>query len=207
MPVLEFVGYLGSVLVAVSLMMSNIVRLRWINLFGAAVFSTYGILIGAFPVFLLNGFITLVDIYYLIQLKKQRESFELLKISVPNSSFLRRFLQFHKESISGFFPEFDLHKLIDPQGIFILRNMLPVGLFIYEEKAPYIRIHLDYVIPEYRDLKNARFLFRRTGEFIKDDYFDGFIVRSTVKAHRRYLEKLGFREMRIDGTEWYFRRL
>ena len=64
MDYLEFIGYAGSVLVAVSLMMSNIVRLRWINLFGAATFSAYGLLINAYPVFALNGFIVLVDLYY-----------------------------------------------------------------------------------------------------------------------------------------------
>ena len=57
MDILQIIGYTGSVLVAVSLMMSNIVRLRWINLFGAGTFAIYGLLINAYPVFALNGFI------------------------------------------------------------------------------------------------------------------------------------------------------
>lgn len=65
MQTLELFGYLGSILVAVSLMMSNIVWLRWINLVGASIFSSYGLLIGAWPVAMLNGFIVLIDIYHL----------------------------------------------------------------------------------------------------------------------------------------------
>ena len=46
----EMVGYLGSVLVAVSLMMKSLWRLRIINLVGASFFTVYGLLIGALPV-------------------------------------------------------------------------------------------------------------------------------------------------------------
>jgi hypothetical protein len=39
MSLLELFGYFASVLIAVSLMMSNIKKLRWINFFGALAFS------------------------------------------------------------------------------------------------------------------------------------------------------------------------
>lgn len=70
---IEVVGHVGSVLVAVSLMMSNIKLLRWINLVGAATFSFYGYMIGASPVFLLNGFIAFVDIYYIIKMRREEK--------------------------------------------------------------------------------------------------------------------------------------
>ena len=41
----EWVGYLASVVVAISLMMSNIKKLRWWNLIGAALFVAYGLAI------------------------------------------------------------------------------------------------------------------------------------------------------------------
>ena len=61
----EIVGYIGSFLVALSLSMKNIRLLRKINLVGASTFATYGILIGAIPVFALNGLIVIIDIYYI----------------------------------------------------------------------------------------------------------------------------------------------
>ena len=64
----EWVGYLASVVVAISLMMSNIKKLRWWNLIGAALFVAYGLAIGALPVALVNFFIVLIDAYYLVKL-------------------------------------------------------------------------------------------------------------------------------------------
>ncbi|WP_226565685.1 hypothetical protein [Shewanella chilikensis] len=64
----EWVGYLASVLVAISLMMSNIKKLRWWNLLGAVLFVAYGMAIAAYPVALVNFFIVLIDAYYLVKL-------------------------------------------------------------------------------------------------------------------------------------------
>ncbi|MFG1495085.1 hypothetical protein ABMA57_00540 [Saccharospirillum sp. HFRX-1] len=62
---LEIYGYIGSVLIAISLMMGDIRKLRWINLIGAGTFASYGLMIQAWPVALLNGFIVLIDIVHL----------------------------------------------------------------------------------------------------------------------------------------------
>ncbi|MDO6679849.1 YgjV family protein [Shewanella sp. 4_MG-2023] len=70
----EWVGYLASAVVAISLMMANIKKLRWWNLIGAALFVAYGLAIGAIPVALVNFFIVLIDIYYLIKLYKEPEA-------------------------------------------------------------------------------------------------------------------------------------
>ncbi|SHI23068.1 YgjV family protein [Ferrimonas marina] len=64
----EWVGYLASILVAISLMMSNIKALRWWNMAGAALFVAYGTAISAIPVALVNGFIVLINIYYLYKI-------------------------------------------------------------------------------------------------------------------------------------------
>ncbi|WP_211227171.1 hypothetical protein [Saccharospirillum impatiens] len=68
---LELYGYLGSALIAVSLMMSDIRKLRWINLVGAGSFASYGLLISSWPVAILNGFIVLIDVVHLWQLSRQ----------------------------------------------------------------------------------------------------------------------------------------
>ena len=60
----ECVGYVASVLVAVSLTLANIRALRVVNLAGALVFTVYGILVSAYPVAVVNGFIVLVNIFY-----------------------------------------------------------------------------------------------------------------------------------------------
>jgi len=67
----EWVGYLASVVVAISLMMANIKKLRWWNLVGAVLFVAYGLAIDAIPVALVNFFIVLIDAYYLVKLYRE----------------------------------------------------------------------------------------------------------------------------------------
>lgn len=62
---LEMIGYLASVLVAISLMMRSLNKLRMINLTGSLLFTVYGFTIGAYPVAVLNAFIVVVNIFYL----------------------------------------------------------------------------------------------------------------------------------------------
>lgn len=71
MNVLELYGYLGSALIAISLMMGDIRKLRWINLVGAGTFASYGLLIGSWPVAVLNGFIVLIDVVHLWHLHRR----------------------------------------------------------------------------------------------------------------------------------------
>ena len=63
----EMLGYAASVFVAVSLMMRSLTKLRVINLVGSVLFTAYGLIIGAYPVAIVNAFIVLVNIYYLHQ--------------------------------------------------------------------------------------------------------------------------------------------
>ena len=70
----EWVGYLASVVVAISLMMSNIKKLRWWNLIGAALFVAYGLAIDALPVALVNFFIVLIDAYYIVKIYKAEKA-------------------------------------------------------------------------------------------------------------------------------------
>jgi len=62
---LELLGYLASSLIAISLMMRSLNKLRIINLVGALLFTVYGSILGAYPVAVLNAFIVLVNVYYL----------------------------------------------------------------------------------------------------------------------------------------------
>ncbi len=70
----ELFGFAASVIVAISLMMKNIVKLRIANGIGCAMFSAYGFIIGALPVALMNGFIMFVNIYYLIKMYQEKQN-------------------------------------------------------------------------------------------------------------------------------------
>src|SRR5215203_3722427 len=101
----ELIGYVGSLLVATSLMMKSLVRLRVINLAGTLIFVIFGFLIGAEPIILLNVLILGVNIYHLVQMWQQKHYFNLLEVS-HDSTYLQSFLEFYHDEIISFFPSY-----------------------------------------------------------------------------------------------------
>jgi hypothetical protein len=187
----ELIGYAASVLVAFSLLTSNVLRLRVLNLAGALVFVVYAGLTGAWPVLAVNLFVAGIDLWHIVVLRAKADVFKLMEVSTGDP-LLKNFLAYHARGIWEFFPDFDLAALKAPRCVFILRNLLPVGLFIYTEEKPDVRIHLDYVAEDYRDLKSARYLFNRAGSAGTFAGFDSFSAASGSPKHAQYLRRLGF---------------
>lgn len=192
MTVFEIVGYAASVIVAVSLMMSSILKLRVLNMIGGAVFSTYGLLIHAYPVALLNFFIVCIDAYYLIRMLGTKEYFSIIR-GERNSQYVTSFLSFYDKDIRHICPEFDFTMSERAEIFFVLRDMIPAGILIVERGGEYPAfIRLDYVIPRYRDFKVADFLFRKKGGYFRDSGIRELYTYATHDMHRGYLLKIGF---------------
>jgi hypothetical protein len=68
--IVEYIGYIAMAFIGVSFLMKDIRKLRLLNLIGAGLFIFYGILLKQPPIYLLNSFILLVNIYYLFQKKE-----------------------------------------------------------------------------------------------------------------------------------------
>lgn len=190
---IELIGYAASALVAVSLLTSNVLRLRVLNLAGAVVFVAYAALTGAWPVLAVNLFVAAIDLWHIISLKAKKDIFKLMPVGTDNP-LLANFLAYHARGIWQFFPDFDLAKLHNPRCIFILRNLLPVGLFIYTEEPPALRVRLDYVAEDYRDLKSAHYLFNRPQNTETFEGFSSFTAVSGSAKHAEYLKRVGFEE-------------
>jgi hypothetical protein len=191
----EIIGYTGSALIAISLMMKNIFKLRKVNLIGASTFAVYGLLVQAYPVLILNSFIAIVDVYYLLGMYMKKDAFHLMPVLDQNHPYLNEFLEFHSSDIKRFSPEFNKNKIANANCYFILRNLVPVGIFIYENiNYGEANILLDYAIPDYRDLKNAEYLYYAESKFLKEKGITNLTSESSVKEHRKYLKKLGFIE-------------
>jgi GNAT superfamily N-acetyltransferase len=203
----ELIGYVASVLVAISLTMSSLIRLRIINLAGAVAFSVYGLLIGAYPVAAVNLFIVLVNIFYLSRMLRTREFLRILEID-PRSEYLRAFLDFHAEDIRRFLPEFSYQPGDRQLAFFILRDMVPAGLFIGEVRDDGgLRVRLDFVIPGYRDFKIGRFLFSEQAEFFRSKGIREIISPSGIPKHVTYLRRMGFAPSEKEGAITYRREL
>lgn len=189
--VLEWIGYVASGLIALSMMVSSILKFRWINLAGAVLFSFYGFMIGAIPVGVLNGLIACVNLYYLWTIYSRSEVFETLEI-MPGSEYLLRFLEFHHADIQLICPGFRYQPAMNTMSYFILRNMAVAGIFLAHKEGDTLVVGLDYVIPEYRDFKNGRYLYRHLKPMLKELGFQKVKAGEKNPANDYYFKKLGF---------------
>ncbi len=202
---LEILGYFASVVVAVSLMMKSIIRLRWYNLVGAVAFAVYGLLVHAYPVFVVNGFIALVDIYYLWRIYHNKEKFDIMEVSADNP-MLERFLEFYRDDLKRFFPGLQLKEVKDPYIFFIFRNMLPVGLFAGRpDGEATMTILIDYAIPDFRDLKSSLYLYRNRKELFLKRGIRRLEIENTHPNYTRFLKKIGFK--RQGGDHLFYMEL
>lgn len=201
----ESIGYLASVLIAVSIMMTSVLRLRILNLAGAVVFSVYGILIGAPPVAVLNGFLAVVNVWFLWRMLGTKAYFQLLALR-PESDYLRYFLDFHRREIAAVLPEFEYKPCEGQIAVFVLRNCKPVGVLIAVPRSEGVwRVVLDFVIPNYRDLRLGRFLFLEQADFFRERGVREIVVTPRTKDYGPFLAKVGFRPSRRGEGELHIR--
>lgn len=187
----ELIGYLGSVLVAVSLMMQSVFRLRIINLIGALIFAVYGFLIHALPIVLLNSLIVGVNMYYLAQMWGQRDYFKLMEVNY-DSRYLKNFIDFYQREIHEFFPSYLFKPQSDQLVLFVLRNMVPAGLLIVRPLGEDADVFLDFVIPGYRDFRAGKFLFEESALYFRQKGIKRLVSDAGNSRHESYLKRMGF---------------
>ena len=189
---LEYIGYLASAIILVSLLMSSVKKLRWINLFGSFTFVIYGILIEAYPVAVLNIATVAINIYYLIKMANKKTFFKILSID-KNSKYLEHFLSLHKNDLKNYFDVKEID--VDNADIrfYILRDIVPAGVFVgtrFNEDT--LQIDLDYVSPPYRDFSIGKYLYSEQKQIFIDKGFNKLITYTENPKHMSYLKKMGF---------------
>jgi len=202
---LEWLGYLASMVIVVSLMMSSIVRLRWINLIGAVLFSAYGFLIGALPVGVLNAAIAAIDVYYLVRMAATRDYFQFLSVT-PGEDYLEHFLDFHRLEIGRLFPDFGFDSAGCAVSFFVLRNTVPAGLFLATADGDDLRVDVDFVAPEFRDFEIGRRIFQHGSGRLAATGCRQIVARAADRRHERYLARMGFTRRGEQGGRPTFTR-
>lgn len=192
MSLLEILGYCASGLIVISLMMRSVLKLRAINLLGATSMSLYGYLIGAYPILVLNLIIVCIDLFYLQEMLGKKTYFKLLEVR-PNSKYLTYFLSYYESEIKQFLPGF-AHNIQEKQNVFfVLRNLVPVGLFISQPlDSDSLLVKLDFVIPGYRDFKVGKFVFSQEKEIFRGKGVRRIYSEPGTEKHESYLHRMGF---------------
>ena len=190
-PQIEWIGYIASTIVLISLSLSSILQLRIVNLFGSILFSFYGFYIGSLPVGIMNLMIVFFNLYYLQKLFFQNDNFEIIE-SNNSQEYVQKFLEYFKKDIQKHFPDFKIQSTNKQLVLMVMRNMNFAGLFIANEKDDILEVELDYVSPQYRDYKNGVFLFNHFRDSIKAKKYKRVKASTSVPQQIKYLKKIGF---------------
>lgn len=214
MPVLEIIGWVGSVLVVVSLMQARVLRFRWLNFAGSVIATAYNTIVGIWPFAAMNGVIAVIDAYWLWRLTRERHDADVYEV-VPvgaGDHYLRHVLGVHADDIARFYPSFGLPG--DAPGdvpgdapgeaaaarrwaYLVLRGDETVGVVVVRDAGDGVgEVELDWVTPRFRDFAPGEFVYRRSGAFAGTG-LRSLVVAEDARDTGPYLERVGF--ARVDG--------
>ena len=201
--IIELIGYLGSALVLVSMLMTSVIKLRIINLVGSVIFAVYALMIKSYPTALMNFCLAGINIYHLWRLMKEQKHYELIPTE-SNDGYLRFLIQSHEEDIRKWFPAFSMQDHSADRVYLMCCDGNPAGIFLGKlTKSNELEVLLDYALPAYRDTSVGRFLYQRLAQA----GYRSLVFRQEAPNHAQYLEKIGYQKNKageyvLDLPNW-----
>ncbi|HEX8334476.1 MAG TPA: hypothetical protein VF622_17765 [Segetibacter sp.] len=206
--VAQVLGYLASVLLALSLLVNNDLKFRWLNTFGNISFISYGIIINAFPLILTNSILLLINLYRLVKIYKTEEDFDLLEFN-EGGKLIDKFLSFHEEDIKQYFPAYNLYEENNNLKFIVLRDMAVANIFVAsvsEDGTATVRI--NYTVAKYRDYKVGKFIFDKEKSYLLSKGVKVLLYEEVYnKHHKKFLLKMGFKKEVFNGKQGFIKRL
>ncbi|MBQ6441058.1 MAG: YgjV family protein [Lachnospiraceae bacterium] len=192
---IELIGYLGSFLVVVSMLMTSIKKLRIVNTIGSVIFTTYALIIHSYPTAFMNFCLVAINVYKLYRIKKDSPHYHVYESNGKDAS-LHYLTDYYKEDILHFFPDTDLEAVKDCNFIYIVVcDTAPAGFLIGNRiQADTIDVIVDYSTPKYRDTSVGSYLYQ---ELAKNGIRKLQFCVSSVD-HENYMKKMGFTQT-VDG--------
>ena len=185
--ILELIGYTGSLLVIVSMLMTSVVKLRIINTVGSVIFCTYAFLIHSYPTAIMQICLIIINIINLYKLNNTKKEYAAV-VTKADDGFLTHFLFTNSDDIKKFFPDFSVPAA--GNKIFLITcGQVPAGVFIAEDDGKgALTVKLDYTTPAYRDCSAGKFFYAH----LKKLGIKKISAETKIPAHEKYLHKMGF---------------
>lgn len=199
----EVFGWIGSVLIVVSLMQARMLVFRWMNLIGSAIATAYNLIFGIWPYVAMNVAIVVINAYWLTRLYREAKDPDVYKvIPVPSDGpYLRHLLSVHADDVAHFAPAFT----VEPgdgaprHSFLIVRGDEAVGVVAVREEGDGVgRVELDWVKPRFRDFSPGHFVYENSTA-LPDAGFRQLRLTPHEMTDREYLRKAGFH---TERTEW-----
>lgn len=186
--IIEIVGYLGSALVIVSMLMTSVVKLRVINMIGSVIFAAYALCIHSYPTAAMQGALIIINIVNLQKLLNTKKEYSVVKQSGPQA-FSDFFISQNKNDIKKIFPDFSQ---VQPDDLvyLICNHSDCAGILVASKSDSTLTVSLDYTTPAYRDTSVGKFLYKT----LKEEGIKKLRANAPVEVHAKYLLKMGFKQ-------------
>lgn len=186
---LEAIGWIGSVLVVVSLTQSRVLRFRWMNLVGSVVATVYN---------------AIINVHWLARLYREAKDPEVYQVVAvpPEDPFLQPLLQVHAADIATHAPDFTA---VPAAGggkrstLLVVRGDEAVGVVaISDEGAGVGSVELDWVKRRFGTFTPGQFVYRDSGA-LPAAGFRTVTLRPHGATDTEYLRRAG---VHVDGDQW-----
>ena len=185
--VIEAIGYVGSVVVLISMLMTSVVRLRTINTIGSLVFTGYALMIHSYPTAALNFSLALINIYNLVKLYNNKKDYSVVKLR-SDDAFVTYFLNLYKADIEKFFPAFVKPEECDCVYI-VCRGTEAAGILLGKSgQNSSVNVKIDYATPVYRDCSVGKHLYK----YLASQKIRELSIKNCSEKHISYLQDMGF---------------
>ena len=195
---IEAFGYLGSLLVLVSMLMTSVVKLRIINTIGSIIFTIYACIIKSYPTAFMNFCLVLINLRFLWKMSRMDKEYEVVECE-SDDKLLNHLLDYYWKDINTSFPGIDLPMKQINKAYVVLCQGKPVGMSLGILKQDQMELKLDYSIPEYRDFSIGSFLF----DYIAKTGIKTITYKGPDVNHKDYLDSQGF----VKEDEVYIKKL
>lgn len=200
-------GWIGSILVVWSLVVSRVLRFRWMNFAGAFIATIYNGVIQLWPFFAMNLAITIIDAYWIWKLTRERHDEAVYRV-IPVSAddpFLQHVLSIHASTIAKEQPDFVAATSPDDSrsAFLVVRGDENVGVVAIKDEGDGVGlVELDWVKPTFRDFTPGEFVYRQS-HALADAGFRRVEVQPTAVTDADYLRRMGF----VSGADRWTRDL
>lgn len=196
----QILGYSASLLLAISLLVNNDIRFRWINSSANVCFITFGVVFQVWPVIITNTILLVINLWSLRKIYRRSEKFDLIDIS-RDSGLVSKFLEFYTKDVQDYFPGFQLEKANGNLHFVVLRDLVIANLFMAQlDEKGQATVAINYTVPKYRDYKVGRFLFEEGNHYLLQKGVKKIVYDKVEnEEHLDFLKKMGFSEV---GGKW-----
>ena len=186
--IFELIGYIGSALVIVSMLMTSVVKLRVINTIGSVIFCTYALCIHSYPTAAMQVALIIINIVNLKKLLNTKKEYSIVKQSGAQA-FSDFFISRNKGDIKKVFPDF---AQVQPDDLvyLICNHSDCAGILVASKSDNTLTVSLDYTTPAYRDTSVGKFLYKT----LKEEGIEKLRANAPVEVHAKYLLKMGFKQ-------------